>query len=467
MDNAVDSQKRSVLFVAGVGSFVTPFMASSLNVALPSLGSEFGMGAVALSWVATIYILSAAVFLVPLGRIADIHGRKKVYTYGIMVYTLCSLLCAASPTAEFLIASRFLQGIGGAMIFGTGMAIITSVFPPGERGKAIGVTIAAVYLGMSIGPTVGGALTQTLGWRSIFYINVPMGVATFAIAVTKLKGEWAEASGQRFDMVGAVIYGLMLTSIIYGFTLIPASTGIFLICIGVILLLCFILWVHRCSSPILDISLFKENKVFAYSNIAALVNYSATTAVAFLLSLYLQYVKGMSPIEAGFILVCQPIIQAVFSPLAGRISDKFDAGAVASIGMAATAVGLTLFTFITPDTSLHIVIAGLAVMGVGFALFSSPNTNAIMSSVLRKNYGVASGMVSTMRLVGMSLSMGIAMLILSIFVGHVQISEGTNAQLVAGIKTAFVLFAVLCYAGIFASFNRVNVKTRIKSKKDL
>lgn len=450
--------KRVALVIAALGSFLTPFMGSSVNIALPDIGREFTMNAVLLGWVPTSYLLAAAMFLVPFGRIADIYGRKKVYVYGISLYTLFSLLSAVAGSAAALISFRVLQGIGGAMIFGTGMAILTSVFPPRERGKALGINVAAVYTGLSLGPFLGGFMTHYWGWRSIFLANVPLGLVVIALVVWKLKGEWAEAEGEQFDFTGSVIYSLALVSVMYGFSLLPTMPGVWLSLAGVLGILAFVKWEAKVDSPVLDVNLFRRNTVFALSNLAALINYSATFAVAFLLSLYLQFIKGLSPQSAGLILVSQPVVMAVFSPFAGRLSDRIEPRIVASIGMALTTAGLGLLTFLDAQTPLAFILTSLILLGFGFAFFSSPNSNAVMSAVERRFYGVASGTLGTMRLLGQMLSMGIAMLIFAVYMGKVQITPAYYPLFMSSVTTAFVIFAVLCFGGIFASLARGKVR---------
>jgi EmrB/QacA subfamily drug resistance transporter len=452
------AQKRSVLLVATTASFLTPFMGSSINIALPSIGREFAMDAVLLGWVATAYLLAAAMFLVPFGRVADIYGRKKIFTYGIALYTISSLLSAIAPSAPVLIAFRLLQGIGSAMIFGTGVAILTSVFPAGERGKALGINVAAVYLGLSLGPFLGGLLTQQLGWRSIFFANVPLGIFVIALTLWKLRGEWAEASGERFDGIGSILYSLTLVAIMYGFSQLPAITGVWLILLGLVGLGGFIRWEMRQEHPVFNIPLLRGNRIFMFSNLAALINYSATFAVAFLLSLYLQYVKGLSPQTAGFIMVIQPVVQTVFSPFAGWFSDRVEPQIVSSTGMAMTVIGLALLTLLNAATVLGFIVADLILLGIGFAIFSSPNTNAVMSSVQRRFFGVASATVGTMRLIGMMFSMGIAMLIFAVYLGRVQITPEYFPLFLRGMRVAFIIFAALCFFGIFASMARGKVR---------
>ncbi len=456
MNSATD--KRVALLVATLASFLAPFMISSVNIALPSIGIEFAIDAVLLSWVTASYLLATAMFLVPFGRIADIYGRKRIFSYGILIYTVSCLLLAISPSAVTLISLRFLEGIGSAMILGTGIAILTSVFPIGERGKALGINVTAVYLGLSLGPFLGGFLTQHLGWRSIFFVNVPLGLTIIFFVFWKLKGEWAEAKGEKFDFTGSTIYSFVLIAVMYGLSLLPAMSGAWLILIGVLGILAFVKWETRVESPVLNIGVFRNSRVFAFSNLAALINYSATFAVGFLLSLYLQYIKGLTPQSAGLILVSQPVIQAVFSPFAGWLSDRIEPRIVASMGMALTTIGLFLLTLLNEKTTLEFIVSSLILLGLGFALFSSPNTNAVMSSVEKKFYGVASAILGTMRLTGQTLSIGIAMLIFAIYIGRVQITPEYYQPFLISVEVAFIIFAILCLIGIFASLVRGKVR---------
>jgi EmrB/QacA subfamily drug resistance transporter len=448
------SNRRYALVATTLAAFLTPFMGSAVNVALPRIGGEFRMNAIALGWVATSYILAAAIGLVPLGRLADMRGRKRVFTWGVVVFTLGSVASALAVSTTTLLVARVVQGLGGAMMFGTGTAILTSVFPPHERGRVLGINVATVYLGLSLGPTLGGVMTQALGWRSIFWACVPLGVAVVAVVAWKLKGEWFEAQGERFDIAGTVLYGAALFCLMYGFTLLPTVSGGLLVGVGFAGLAGFVVLERRIKSPVLDISLFSGNQVFALSNISALVNYSATSAVGFLLSLYLQYARGLDARGAGLVLVAGPVVQAAISPLAGRLSDRVEPRIVASIGMGLTVVGLVSFTFLGSATPLGLIVVGQVLLGAGFGLFSSPNMNAIMGCVERRCYGIAAGTVATMRMVGQMFSMGIAMLLLALFVGRVQITPDQHAGLLAAMRVTFVVFAVLCLGGVFASLAR-------------
>jgi EmrB/QacA subfamily drug resistance transporter len=450
--------KRTVLFIACLSAFIVPFIGSSVNIALPTIGTEFKIDAVTLGWVPTSYLLASAMFLLPFGRIADIYGRKKIFLAGTVIYTLGSLLSALSLSSLMLIACRVIQGIGSAMTFGTSMAILTSVFPIEERGWAIGITTASVYSGLSLGPFLGGFLTQHLGWRSVFYFNVPFGLIVILLVLWQLKGEWAEARGEGVDFSGSVVYALTLLLVMYGLSLLPAGSGIGLIGFGCVGVIGFFFLEARNVSPILNVQIFRHNPVFTFSNLAAFIHYSSTFAVTFLMSLYLQYIKGLNAQGAGMILISQPLMMAAFSPLAGRLSDRIEPRVIASAGMACTCAAIFLLSFISHSTGLPYIVFALLSLGFGFAFFSSPNTNAVMSSVEKRDYGVASGTIGTMRLTGQMFSMGMAMMIFSVIIGKVTITPGLYPLFLKSFKIALIINGSLCFIGIFLSLARGKVQ---------
>lgn len=455
MDRA---SRQSALLAATMSSFLTPFMSSSINTALPSIGRELALDAVSLSWVSTAYLLASAIFLVPFGRLADIHGRKRIFSLGMVLHTVSSLLLTFSNSSASLILLRIPQGMGSAMIFGTGVAILTSAYPPGERGKALGINSAAVYIGLSTGPFLGGLMTQALGWRTIFLLNVPLGLITIAVIMLRLKGEWAEAKGEKLDLLGSTIYGLSLTSTMLGLSQLPSMTGASLLLLGLVGTITFLQVETRSQSPVLDIQLFKDNKAFTLSNLAALMNYSATFAVSFLLSLYMQNIKGLNPPSAGLVLMAQPLVQAGFSPLAGKLSDRREPRIIASTGMAITSTALLLLALVMPTGSLELIIGSLALLGFGLALFASPNMNAVMTSVEKRLYGVASATLATMRVTGQMISMGVTTVVLAAYVGRVQVTEQYHALFVQGLTVSLIVFASLCFIGIFTSLSKGKIR---------
>lgn len=455
-ESAMDqkSVQNSALIIAVLTSFMTPFMGSAINIALPEIAREFNMDAITLSWVATSFLLASVMVLVPFGRLADIYGRKKIFTYGILIFTIASLLSGLAFSGPSLILFRIFQGFGGSMIFATGIAILTSVFPPQERGRVLGINVAAVYLGLTLGPFLGGILTHYLTWRSVFLIHLPFGSIIIFLLLSKIKEDWADAKGESFDLIGSILYGAAILVLIYGLSKLPTIKGLWIFLLGFMGIVIFVRWEIRTRLPVFEVKLFTTNRAFAFSNLAALIHYCATFAMTFLLSLYFQQVKGLSPQSTGLILIAQPFMMAVFSPFAGRLSDRIEPRIVASIGMGVTTIGLVLLTTISNDLAVGWVVFYLALIGFGFALFSSPNTNAIMSSVERRFYGLASGAVGTMRQLGMIISMAIVTSVLSVLIGPVPISPDNYQAFLKGMKWAFMIFTVFCFVGIFASLSR-------------
>jgi EmrB/QacA subfamily drug resistance transporter len=446
--------ERSALIVATLTSFMGPFMISSVNVALPAIQADLQLDAVQLSWIATAYLLAVAIGLVPAGKIADIHGRKRIFATGLIVYTIGASLAAFANSAAVLIGLRAIQGLGAAMFVTTGMAIITSIFPPNKRGKVIGIYVAAVYIGLSVGPLAGGFLTHHFGWRSIFIIMLPFGLFSLLLTLHYLKGEWLGEPGQKLDIGGCLLYASAILALVYGATRLPSTLGIVLLLAGLLLLYIFIRHQLATRFPVFDVQLFAGNKTFAYSSLAALLNYSATFAVTFLLSLYLQYLKGMSPQMAGSVLMAQPIVMAVLSPIAGRFSDRIEPRLLATAGMIITVIGVALFSMLQPDTESYLIVANLILLGTGFALFSSPNMSAIMGAVEKRHYGLASGTVATMRLLGQMFSMAMATVVLTLIVGRQAINPGNYDLFLRSIHTVFLISAVLCLSGVYFSWCR-------------
>lgn len=446
--------KRAVMIVALLSAFLLPFSTTSLNVALPTMGADLGADSVALGWIVTAFMLSAAMFLVPVGRIADLRGRRRMFKIGAWILAITSLLIGLASTPWQVIALRALQGFGGAMIFGNGTALLASVYPAQERGRVLGINVATVYTGQSVGPFFGGFLTQHLGWRSIFAVIALLAIAAALITSWKLKNRSDTVSEEKFDATGSALYCITMFALMYGLSILPSAHGFAYVAAGVVCLLAFVRRQNTTPHPILQVSLFRGNTVFVLSNLAALLNYGATFAVGFLLSLYLQLVKGMSPQDTGLILLSQPVVMALSSPLAGKLSDRIEPRILASAGMALTCLGLLVLASLGAGSGLWLVVAILLVHGLGFGLFSSPNTNAVMGAAGKKLYGIASGIMSTMRVMGQMLSMSICMLVMAHFVGEVQLTPGHADLLIRTTQVTFGVFALMCFGGIVASLAR-------------
>lgn len=437
-----------------LASFLVPFMGSAVGLAVPKIGDTFSMSAVELTWIATAYLLSTAVFQIPFAKIADIYGRKKIFCIGLLVFSISTIGCGLETNTLIFLVLRVIEGIGSAMLFGTGMAILVSIYPERLRGRILGINTAVVYISLALGPFLGGMLTDYFGWHSLFLV---FGVLSFLLCIFALlfiKQEWKEDK-QKFDTIGSIIFGFSIFSIIYGFSNLPKLQGIVFLVIGIIASIVFILKANKEKFPVLNIKLFSKNKVFAMSTLAALINYASTSAIAFLLSLYLQFVMGFEPRHAGLILISQTIIMSFWALISGRLSDKIHPSKLATMGMSIIVFGLILLIFLSFETPIWYIVVALLLLGTGFGIFSSPNTNVIMSSVPKQYLGQASAITGTARLIGQTFSIGIAGMLISIFLGDNKIETEMFPQFLISIRVAFIMFAVLCLIGVYASTNRI------------
>jgi EmrB/QacA subfamily drug resistance transporter len=452
-------KQSSILFIAAITAFMGTFLISAINVALPAIEKSFNLNAVTLSWIVTSFLLSTAIFLLPVGRWGDLTGVHKLFKAGVLIFLFSTLLCGLAGTGGWLIVFRFIQGIGAAFTSTTGPAILVASFPPQNRGRVLGISVSGVYIGLATGPFVGGFLTQYLGWRSIFFVAAAMGLITAMIAFRYLdKDGKRETPRIRPDFRGTIFYMLGLVALVYGSSLIPATRGWVLLTCGTIALVAFWMLESRSEMPIIDTKLFTSNRLFAFSNLAALINYSATFAIVFLLSLFLQKVRGLSPRDAGMILVAQPIMMALFSPVTGRLSDRIEPRILTTLGMSICTLGLFAFAWLDAATPLWIIIMLLLGVGTGFALFSSPNMNTIMSSVQRNQYGLASGTAASMRVVGQIISMTVVTLFLAGIIGKKSLEITSDLLFLKAMKWAFLTFAAISTTGIWFSYKRGTIR---------
>lgn len=442
------------MLVASIAThFFNPFMGAAVNIALKKIGTEFSMSAVGLSWVSMSYLLASVVFLLPFGRLGDTWGRTRMFLYGTLFFAITTFVCAFVTSATMLIVIRFLQGVGAAMMSSTLMAIVISAFPPEKRGKVIGLNVSAVYIGSSMAPLIGGFIIDALNWRSLFFINATASTFIAILIFWKLNKEWSETTKGKFDFRGTALYMASISMLMLGCSKLPQLHAVVLTLAGFIGLYLFVKVELKTESPILNIRLFAKNRVFVLSNLSALINYAATFSVSFMLSLYLQYAKGMQAREAGMVLVAQPILMAIVASFSGRLSDKMNPRLLAAIGMGISAIGLMMLGFIGPDTSTAYIFSALVVLGIGFGLFSSPNANVVMGAVDKRVYGTASSLLGTMRNTGMMFSMAIASLTIHWFMGDAKISEANVYLLVASTKIVFVVFTILCSVGVYTSLS--------------
>ena len=413
------------------------------------------MNAVELSWVITAFLLSTAMFMLPVGKWGDISGNERLYKTGLIIFTIASLSCAISPSGIWLIVSRFIQGLGAAFTNTTGQAILVSSFSPKERGRVLGISVSMVYAGLAVGPFLGGFLSQHIGWQSLFYIAAFLGIFISITAFLFLKNNESQhkASGKN-DIQGTIIFMLGLFSLVYGSSIIEITLGWIILSAGLLLLI-FFWWIEsRTQYPMFNTKLFSQNKLFAFSNLAALINYTSTFAIVFFLSFFLQKIKGFSPSNAGLIIIAQPVIMAVTSPIIGKLSDKIQPRIFATFGMLMCASGLAALSFISPVTPVAYIVAILFFMGLGFALFSSPNMNTIMGAVDKSQYGQASGIAASMRVLGQIVSMAIVMLYFVAFFKGSSIESVSNETFLSVMKKGFISFSLMALVGTYCSVAR-------------
>jgi EmrB/QacA subfamily drug resistance transporter len=442
--------KAILLFVTSLATFSAAILSMAVNVALPSIGKAFTMDALLLGWVGTSFVLIAAAVMIPIGRIADIYGRNRIFKYGLVLFTISLVFCAVSPSGIFLILARVIQGIGASMIWGPAVALLSSAVPVEERGRAIGINTTAVYCGLSLGPFYGGFLTEVLGWESIFYIGAVISAVATITAFWKLRGEVTELKTEKLDLKGSSALIISLVLILYGFSILPDIWGVIFIIAGLNVMLLFYRIEKITPNPVLDINLFKHNKVFVSTLIAIICLYCATFAPNFLLSLYLQYTAGFSPKIAGAILIVQPIMMAIIAPFSGRISDKIEPVKVSLWGMAVTCLALILFALLSENSPLWFILTGLIILGIGFGLFASPITNAVMGSIDKKFFGVAAGLVAALRHSGQAISMAIVMILFAVYIGHAEITVQYYPVFLESLKIGLAIFALICLGGMLA-----------------
>jgi len=456
MDNPVEniSLQRAALVMVLLNAFTTPLMLSAANVALPTIAEDLKLNAVALGWIPMAFLMASAMFVLVFGRIADMVGRKRIFLIGTACVIVTSLLAATASNGTFLITARFLQGMSAAMLYATQVAIVSSVFPPKQRGHAIGLTVSTIYLGLTCGPLIGGFLIDHYGWRASFVFHIPLAFIVLLIGLFMVPDEWSADERGEFDVKGAVLYALSIVMLCLGVSTLPNATGLLLLILGLFGIWFFVKLAKQSSHPIFDVSLFEKNRVFAFSCFASFIIYTAIFANIVLISLYLQYLKGMSATIAGAIMMIQPLTMAIFSPIMGRLSDKIEPRVIASIGMAITAFGLLILALLDANSSISYLIGALIVTGFGFSLFSSPNVNAIMSAVEKQYYGSATGSLATMRILGQMTSMALVTLVFAVVIGQVKIEPSVFQSLQQAISFCFFISASLCIPGFIFSLVR-------------
>ena len=456
----IDKEQKSLqtvtLAVVLLTNLVAPFAIASMNVAAPQIGVEFDASATSLTWIILAYLLVTAIFSVPFGRLSDIKGRRKIFKIGLGLFFVASVFIIFSPSMAVFILLRILQGIGAAMIFSTNLALLVDVFPADKRGGVLGIAISCVYIGQSAGPVIGGFITHAFGWRAVFIVISALAFVSLITAMARFpKEDIIKDENQTIKTSSVILFILSLGLLLYGIaTLMQNIWSYFILAAGIVLLLIYVRLETRSDAPLLEVRLFKGNRAFSFALLAVVFNYAAVFSITYLMSLYLQLARGFTADISGLILICQPIIQAALSPVAGRLSDKKPPSHLASFGMACCATALFMFAFVNEQTPIPYIMAGLFLTGLGIAFFSSPNLNVIMSSVSSKDYGVATSLNTFTRTFGQVMGMALLSLIIHLTIGDIPIAEVKPAALIYDMRVSFIVFAVICVAGIMVSLQR-------------
>ncbi|MCQ2961023.1 MAG: MFS transporter [archaeon] len=439
--------EKSVILLAAVVSFVTAFIAN-ISVALPLIARELAMSNILQNWVATIFLLAIAALSIPLGKLTGKYGLKRSLLIGITVTIIGCVLSCFSNTSYLLLFSRVIQGIGAAFINVASMALIVSAVPPETRGQALGLNIAGVYIGLSSAPVIGGFVIYYLGWQSIFYIMLIPLIFSLYLCLS-LDGEWSMYEGS-IDKLGSIVYILGILLFIYGFTVINTSLGVMFLIVGLLLLALFAYIELRLDNPVFEVRLFKNIR-FSSSNLASLISYLATFVITYILTYHFQYIMGLDSQTSGLLLIVTPLMMAIIAPISGRISDKIDPQKLAAIGMGFVTVAILILCFLDESTPLYLIILAMFLQGIGYGLFSTPNTNAIMSSVPKEETPTASASLAAVRVIGQTLSMGLLTVIFAFVMGNVPIVPEYYPLLMASSKISCIISAVLCVIAVCAS----------------
>ncbi|WP_299203585.1 MFS transporter [uncultured Amphritea sp.] len=447
-----------VLISICIALFLVPMSLSSVNMALPAIADALHADAVLLSWIPTATLWGSIVLLLPAGRVADMVGRKPIYLIGVLGFSAASLVVFAVNSVEFLLLVRVLQGLFSSLVFATAMAIIAAVFSGSNRGTALGFTATSVYLGLTCGPLIGGWLTEHLGWRSVFWGPITVALVAVVLATIYIRNDHdADKPSQPLDWAGSLLFVALSTLLLFGLSGLPDLQSWIMLITGIGLVFVFVQQQNRCEFPLVRFSLLAANRVMNRSLMASFLMYAAHYPVLFLLSLYLQYLQGLSPSETGQMILLQAFIMACLAPVAGRLSDRFEPRLIATVGCLFFSAGFAVLVFLQADSSLNHVIVALVLLGVGFGLFSTPNNNAALGSVPKDSLSIASALLNLSRTSGNMFSMAIIMLLMSQLLGSEQIRPERYPDLLIVVKLGFASACAYSFLAAWFSYNRGKV----------
>jgi EmrB/QacA subfamily drug resistance transporter len=470
-------RKRAILLAVAIGTFMSALDSSVVNLVLPNISTYFHTSLSLIEWTVMSYLLVISSLLLAYGRLGDMYGHKKIYVIGFVIFTAGSFLCGVAASVMMLIFFRAIQAVGAGMLMAMGPAIVTDTVETGQRGKALSITAVSVAIALTVGPVIGGFLTSTFGWQSIFFINIPIGVLGFLLANQTIHQQ-GDRTVQPFDFIGAAIIFLALISILLPLSLVEEfgwnnSWLLIIMTIGLGLTVGFVIWEKHISYPLFDITLF-YNRLFAMSNISALLNYMAQYTIILLIPFYLQELRGLSPEQAGMLYFPMPLATMAVAPISGTLSDRMDSRYISSAGMAMMAVGMWLLSNLKADSADILMIVGLIVVGLGIGLFQTPNNSAIMGAVPKTKSGVASGMLATMRNIGMVLGVALSGAIFSSsnnwLTGLLKAQgfhgdELTKNAFVGALHITYLVGALFAFVAVITSLIKGSTRRNIQGEK--
>ena len=446
-----------VVFVSFITSFFAVFLSAGIVLGVPSIANEFGMNNVVQNWIPTIALLVVAVFTLPAGQISGKYGVKKSLIIGVLIFIFASVGACLSFTTEVFLFFRVIQGIGMAFLNVSAMAMVVQAINPQNRGKALGFTVTGIYLAGSLSPVLCGFLVYNFGWRAMFYFVIPFLVLCLILMILKIPGEWKTYENDKIDSVGYLIYGIGILLFIYGFTNLMNTVGWVCVIIGLGLLVIFGYYELNVESPAFNMRLFKNMK-FTSSNIAALCSYLAIAAITTILNYHFQYVRNWDAQLTGLMLIITPIIMAIIAPNSGKLSDKIHPQKLAAFGMSIATVTLLILLFLDANTPIYLIVVAMILQGIGMGLFTSPNTNAIMSSVPPKETPNASAAQSAMRTIGQTMSLGLLTLVFAWIMGSLKLSTEHADLIVQCSQILCLICTIVCIVAIFASLVGIHSK---------
>ena len=451
---------RAVLIAAIIGDFLSPFLIASLAISIPVIGSDLGLDIVNLGWVLSSFLLASSAVMLTAGRLGDCIGYKRIFAAGLIFSLVGCITASFASTFPALIISLVIIGVSSGFMWATTIPLRLSAFPPGMRGRLMGHNSAAVYSGVAAGPVIGGVLINYFGWHSIFLAAIPLILLTLLLAgvyVWKLPDNCTR-SLSGFDTGGSVLFAVAMITLIYGFSVIPGLMGF--LCIGgsLVLFTVFILYEKRVASPIFDVNLLFGNRKFLLAGNAAMLGYSITAGMMYVMPIFIQSIMGYTPLVTGMVYVGAALCQVIFSIIAGRLSDRATAGYISAAGLVVAVISLVLFLGITTTTSLFIIAGLMMVLYTGMAFFGTPNTYAIMGSVPVEKHGMAAGTIATLRRFGNQFSIAIPMMVFSVILGNVILTNVEIPDFLVSFRIIVGIFVVLTVIGIACSVLQEKVR---------